>query len=171
MDVKLIILLGIVTIVRDENDMVVTHGLDDVFQKVSARRHVLQKDPFLELAAVTNHGMEGEGIEHPTSGTSFLEAVAILYVITIATATADTDFKQFLDAMDVVDEGSSGEFRSLTEVRVQPSALDFLQGDAAPFLCPVDGFHEPDIFVQLIDCHIILFYFVSYNFGTKITEK
>ena len=29
------------------------------------------------------------GIEHPTSGTSFLEAVAILYVITIAAATAD----------------------------------------------------------------------------------
>ena len=48
---------------------------------------------------------------------------------------------------DVVDEGSSGEFRSLTEVRVQPSALDFLQGDAAPILCLVDGFHEPDIFV------------------------
>lgn len=37
---------------------------------------------------------------------------------------------------DVVDEGSSGEFRSLTEVRVQPSALDFLQGDARPFSLP-----------------------------------
>ena len=147
MDVKLIILLGIVTIVRDENDMVVTHGLDDVFQKVSARRHIFQKDSFLELAAVANHGMEGEGIEHPTSGTSFIETVAILDVVAVAAATFDVYLKQFLDAMDVVDEGSSGEFRSLTEVRVQPSALYFLQGDAAPFLCPVDGFHEPDIFV------------------------
>ena len=108
MDVKLIILLGIVTIVRDENDMVVTHGLDDVFQKVSARRHILQKDPFLELAAVANHGMEGEGIEHPTSGTSFLEAVAILDVVAVSVATFDVYLKQFLDAMDVVDEGSSG---------------------------------------------------------------
>ena len=69
--------------------MVVTHGLDDVFQKVSARRHIFQKDSFLELAAVADHGIEREGIEHPTSGTSFLEAVAILYVITIAAATAD----------------------------------------------------------------------------------
>ena len=57
-----------------------------------------------------------EGIEHPTSGTSFLEAVAILYVITIAAATADADFKQFLDGMEVVDEGSAGEFRSLAEL-------------------------------------------------------
>ena len=112
--------------IRDDrlrNLMAVTHGLDDVFQIVSARRHVLKKDPFLELAAVANHGMEGEGIEHPTSGTSFLEAVAILYVITIAAATADADFKQFLDAMDVVDEGSSGEFRSLTEGRGNLSCL------------------------------------------------
>ena len=91
--------------------------------------------------------MEGEGIEHPTSGTSFIETVAILDVVAVAAATFDVYLKQFLDAMDVVDEGSSGEFRSLTEVRVQPSALDFLQGDAAPILCLVDGFHEPDIFV------------------------
>ena len=136
--------------IRDDrlrNLMAVTHGLDDVFQIVSARRHVLKKDSFLELAAVANHGMEGEGIEHPTSGTSFLEAVAILDVVAVCAATFDVYLKQFLDAMDVVDEGSSGEFRSLTEVRVRPSALDFLQGDAAPFLCPVDGFHEPDIFV------------------------
>lgn len=139
MDVKLIILLGIVTIVRDENDMVVTHGLDDVFQKVSARRHVLQKDPFLELAAVTNHGMEGEGIEHPTSGTSFIETVAILDVVAVSAATFDVYLKQFLDAMDVVDEGSSGEFRSLTEVRVQPSALDFLQGNNASFVINLSG--------------------------------
>ena len=89
MDVKLIIFLGIVAVVRYEDDTVVTHGLDDVFQIVSARRHVLKKDPFLELAAVANHGMEGEGIEQPTSGTSFIETVAILYVITIAAATAD----------------------------------------------------------------------------------
>ena len=68
---------------------------------------------------------------------------------------------------DVVDEGSSGEFRSLTEVRVQPSALDFLQGDAAPFLCPVDGFHEPDIFVQLIDSHI-LFLLFGYKDNGKV---
>ena len=136
--------------IRDDrlrNLMAVTHGLDDVFQIVSARRHVLKKDSFLELAAVANHGMEGEGIEHPTSGTSCREAVTILNVIAGSAATADADFKQFLDGMEVVDEGSSGEFRSLTEVRVQPSALDFLQGDAASFLCPVDGFHEPDIFV------------------------
>jgi len=102
MDVKLIILLGIVTIVRDENDMVVTHGLDHVFQKVSARRHIFQKDPFLELAAVANHGMEGEGIEHPTSGTSFIETVAILDVVAVSAATFDVYLKQFLDAMDVV---------------------------------------------------------------------
>ena len=95
--------------------MVVTHGLDDVFQIVSARRHIFQKDSFLELAAVADHSIEREGIEHPTSGTSFLEAVAILYVITIAAATADADFKQFLDGMEVVDEGSAGEFRSLAE--------------------------------------------------------
>ena len=69
--------------------MVVTHGLDDVFQKVSARRHIFQKDPFLELAAVANHGMEGEGIEHPTAGISFLEAVAILDVVAVSAATAD----------------------------------------------------------------------------------
>lgn len=69
--------------------MVVTHDLDDVFLKVSARRHIFQKDSFLELAAVADHSIEREGIEHPTSGTSFLEAVAILYVITIAAATAD----------------------------------------------------------------------------------
>lgn len=91
--------------------------------------------------------LEGIYLEHPTSGTSFIETVAILDVVAVSAATFDVYLKQFLDAMDVVDEGSSGEFRSLTEVRVQPSALDFLQGDAAPFLCPVDGFHEPDIFV------------------------
>ena len=78
MDVKLIIFLGIVAVVRYEDDTVVTHGLDDVFQKVSARRHIFQEDSFLELAAVADHGIEREGIEHPTSGTSFLEAVAIL---------------------------------------------------------------------------------------------
>ena len=108
---------------------------------VSANLHISFYPPY------TNHGMEGEGIEHPTSGTSFIETVAILDVVAVSAATFDVYLKQFLDAMDVVDEGSSGEFRSLTEVRVQPSALDFLQGDAAPFLCPVDGFHEPDIFV------------------------
>lgn len=59
--------------------------------------------------------LEGIYLEHPTSGTSFLEAVAILYVITIAAATADADFKQFLDGMEVVDEGPAGEFRSLAE--------------------------------------------------------
>ena len=95
--------------------MVVTHGLDDVFLKVSARRHIFQKDPFLDLAAVADHSIEREGIEHPTSGTSFLEAVAILDVVAVSAATFDVYLKQFLDAMDVVDEGSSGEFRSLTE--------------------------------------------------------
>ena len=65
--------------------------------------------------AAYDHSIEREGIEHPTSGTSFLEVVAILYVITIAAATADADFKQFLDGMEVVDEGSAGEFRSLAE--------------------------------------------------------
>ena len=112
--------------IRDDrlrNLMAVTHGLDDVFQIVSARRHVLKKDPFLELAAVANHGMEGEGIEHPTSGTSFLEAVAILDVVAASAATFDVYLKQFLDAMDVVDEGSSGEFRSLTEGRDNLSCL------------------------------------------------
>ena len=112
--------------IRDDrlrNLMAVTHGLDDVFQIVSARRHVLKKDSFLELAAVANHGMEGEGIEHPTSGTSFLEAVAILDVVAVSAATFDVYLKQFLDAMDVVDEGSSGEFRSLTEVRGNLSCL------------------------------------------------
>ena len=112
--------------IRDDrlrNLMAVTHGLDDVFQKVSARRHVLKKDPFLELAAVANHGMEGEGIEHPTSGTSFIETVAILDVVAVSAATFDVYLKQFLDAMDVVDEGSSGEFRSLTEVRGNLSCL------------------------------------------------
>ena len=69
--------------------------------------------------------LEGIYLEHPTSGTSFLEAVAILYVITIAAATADADFKQFLDGMEVVDEGSAGEFRSLAEFWLLPSALDF----------------------------------------------
>ena len=112
--------------IRDDrlrNLMAVTHGLDDVFQIVSARRHVLKKDPFLELAAVANHGMEGEGIEHPTLGTSFLETVAILDVVAVAAATFDVYLKQFLDAMDVVDEGSSGEFRSLTEGRGNLSCL------------------------------------------------
>ncbi len=106
--------------IRDDrlrNLMAVTHGLDDVFQIVSARRHVLKKDSFLELAAVANHGMEGEGIEHPTLGTSFIETVAILDVVAVSAATFDVYLKQFLDAMDVVDEGSSGEFRSLTEGR------------------------------------------------------
>ena len=146
--------------IRDDrlrNLMAVTHGLDDVFQKVSARRHVLKKDSFLELAAVANHGMEGEGIEHPTSGTSFIETVAILDVVAVAAATFDVYLKQFLDAMDVVDEGSSGEFRSLTEVRVQPSALNLLQGNATPVPCSMNGLYEPDIFVQLIDSHILYF--------------
>ena len=123
MNLKLIILLGIIAVVGDDDGMVVTHGLDDVFQKVSARRHVLKKDSFLELAAVANHGMEGEGIEHPTSGTSFIETVAILDVVAVAAATFDVYLKQFLDAMDIVDEGSSGEFRSLTEVRGNLSCL------------------------------------------------
>ena len=103
--------------------MVVTHGLDDVFLKVSARRHIFQKDSFLELAAVADHSIEREGIEHPTSGTSFLEAVAILDVVAVAAATFDVYLKQFLDAMDGVVEGSSGEFRSLTEVRGNLSCL------------------------------------------------
>ena len=58
---------------------------------------------------------------------------------------------------DVVDEGSSGEFRSLTEVRVQPSALNLLQGNATPVSCSMNGLYEPDIFVQLIDSHILYF--------------
>ena len=123
MNLKLIILLGIIAVVGDDDGMVVTHGLDDVFQKVSARRHIFQKDSFLELAAVANHGMEGEGIEHPTSGTSFIETVAILDVVAVSAATFDVYLKQFLDAMDIVDEGSSGEFRSLTEVRGNLSCL------------------------------------------------
>ena len=117
------ILLCIEAIVGYGDDAVVTHCLDDVFQIVSARRHVLKKDSFLELAAVANHGMEGEGIEHPTSGTSFIETVAILDVVAVSAATFDVYLKQFLDAMDIVDEGSSGEFRSLTEVRGNLSCL------------------------------------------------
>jgi hypothetical protein len=58
MDVKLIILLGIITIVRDEYDVVVAHRLDDGFQIVSARRHVLQENPLLEFATVAHHGVE-----------------------------------------------------------------------------------------------------------------
>ena len=112
--------------IRDDrlrNLMAVTHGLDDVFQIVSARRHVLKKDSFLELTAVANHGMEGEGIEQPTSGTSFIETVAILDVVAVSAATFDVYLKQFLDTMDVVDEGSTGEFRSLTEGRGNLSCL------------------------------------------------
>ena len=112
--------------IRDDrlrNLMAVTHGLDDVFQIVSARRHVLKKDSFLELAAVANHGMEGEGIEHPTSGTSFIETVARLDVVAVSAATFDVYLKHFLDAMNVIDESSSGEFRSLTEVRGNLSCL------------------------------------------------
>ena len=126
MDVKLIIFLGIVAVVRYEDDTVVTHGLDDVFQIVSARRHIFQEYTLLEFVTVANHGIEGEGIEHPASGTSFLEAVAILNVISVSAATADADFKQFLDGMEVVDEGTAREFRSFAEIRILPSALDFL---------------------------------------------
>ena len=75
---------------------------------------------------VANHGIEGEGIEHPTSGTSFLKTVAILNVIAVSAATADADFKQFLDGMEVVDEGTTREFRSFAEIWILPSALDFL---------------------------------------------
>ena len=75
---------------------------------------------------VANHGIEGESIEHPASGTSFLEAVAILNVIAVSAATADADFKQFFDEMEVVDEGTAREFRSFAEIRILPSALDFL---------------------------------------------
>lgn len=75
---------------------------------------------------VANHGIEGEGIEHPASGTSFLETVTILNVIAVSAVTADADFKQFLDGMEVVDEGTAGEFRSFAEIRILPSALDFL---------------------------------------------
>ena len=47
--------------IRDDrlrNLMAVTHGLDDVFQIVSARRHVLQENPLLEFATVAHHGVE-----------------------------------------------------------------------------------------------------------------
>ena len=114
--------------IRDDrlrNLMAVTHGLDDVFQIVSARRHIFQEYTIFELVTVANHGIEGEGIKHPTSGTSFLEAVAILNVIAVSAATADADFKQFLDGMEVVDEGTAREFRSFAEIRILPSALDF----------------------------------------------
>ena len=87
------ILLSIEAIVGYGDDTVVTHRLDDVFQIVSARRHIFQEYTLLELATVANHGIEGEGIEHPVSGTSFLEAVAILNVIAVSAATADADFK------------------------------------------------------------------------------
>ena len=85
-----------------------------------------------------------------------LETVATLYVIAESAATFNGNPKQFLDGMEIVDEGSSREFRSFTNVRIQPSALNLLQGNATSFSCPVDGFHEPDIFVELIDSHILL---------------
>lgn len=59
--------------------------------------------------------LEGIYLEHPTSGTSFLEAVAILDVVAVSAATFDVYLKQFLDGMEVVDEGPAGEFRSLAE--------------------------------------------------------
>lgn len=69
--------------------------------------------------------LEGIYLEHPTSGTSFLEAVAILDVVAVSAATFDVYLKQFLDGMEVVDEGPAGEFRSLAEFWFLPSALDF----------------------------------------------
>ena len=126
MNIKFMILLCIEAIVGYGDDAVVTHCLDDVFQIVSARRHIFQEYTILELVTVANHGIEGEGIEHPASGTSFLKAVAIFYVIAVSAATADADFKQFLDGMEVVDEGTAREFRSIAEIRILPSALDFL---------------------------------------------
>ena len=116
MNVKFMILLFIETIIGYEDDMVVTHRLDDVFQIVSARGHIFQENSFLELATVANHSIEGEGIEHPASGTSFLEAVTILNVIAVSVATADADFKQFLDGMEVIDKGTAREFRSFAEI-------------------------------------------------------
>ena len=65
-------------------------------------------------------------LANPASGTSFLEAVTILNVIAVSAATADADFKQFLDGMEVVDEGTAREFRSFAEIRILPFALDFL---------------------------------------------
>ena len=82
MNVKLVILLRVITVVGNEDDVVVTHGLDDVLQEVPARRHVLQENPLLELAAVAHHGIERKCVEQPVSCTSFLEAVSILNVIT-----------------------------------------------------------------------------------------
>ena len=161
MDVKLIIFLGIVAVVRYEDDTVVTHGLDDVFQIVSARRHVLQQYPILELTTIAHHYIEREGVQQPVSCTSFLETVAILNVIAESAATFDGNPKQFFDGMEIVDEGSSREFRSFTNVRIQPSALNLLQGNATSFSCPVDGFHEPYIFVELIDSHILLIFIIS----------
>ena len=155
MYVKLIIFLGIVAIVRYEDDTVVTHGLDDVFQIVSTRRHVLQQYPILELTTIAHHNIEREGVEQPVSGASFLETVTILNVIAESAAAFDINLKQFLDGMEIIDEGTARKFRSLAQLRVQPSALNLLQGDATPVPRPVDGFHEPDIFVQLIDSHIV----------------
>ena len=155
MNIKFMILLGVVAIVRYEDGMVVTHGLDDVLKIIPARWHVFQEYPLLELAAVTYHGIEREGVEQPVSGASFLETVTILNVIAESAAAFDINLKQFLDGMEIIDEGTARKFRSLAQIRVQPSALNLLQGDATPVPCPVDGFHEPDIFVQLIDSHIV----------------
>ena len=135
--------------------MVVTHGLDDVLKIIPARWHVFQEYPLLELAAVTYHGIEREGVEQPVSGASFLKTVTILNVIAESAAAFNINLKQFLDGMEIIDEGTARKFRSLAQIRVQPPVLNLLQGDATPVPCPVDGFHEPDIFVQLIDSHIL----------------
>lgn len=77
-------------------------------------------------------------------------------MIAKSAATFDGNTKQFLDGMEIIDEGTARKFRPLAQIRIQPSALNLLQGNATSFSCPMDGFHEPYIFVELIDSHILL---------------
>lgn len=62
MNIKFMILLCIEAIVGYGDDTVVTHCLDDVFQIVSARRHIFQEYTILEFATVANHGIEEKAL-------------------------------------------------------------------------------------------------------------
>ena len=101
-------------------------------------------------------GADGERVEQPAAQIAVAQLVGILDIIAIVSPALveDGEAEEFLDGDAPFVERAFGDFLSVAHVVFQPSAIELLQRDA---LSPIDGFHEPDVFVHLICCHTVFF--------------
>ena len=151
MDVECVTLFAPIALVGDAKLGVGLHRFEDERQGVLSRWNILEEDAVLDGLAVQQQVADGDGLEQPAAKAAAPDFLYIIYIIMVAAfaLTFDDEVEHVFGCNLPFVEGADGDGLRV-HLLVEPLLVDFLEGDSSG---PVDGVHEPNIFVDKVLCH------------------